>query len=175
VRRGFTSLHARSRSSILRSFLLCCRRRRRRRRRQRRRSGWWAASELVWPPLLLRKSSAGSAPPFAETCQREESEGEPKKTIDASFAPGSHTARSSAMPKHHKNKMKSKGCKSSPQHKKTSSVATIAKRLPQKKTSTVATSSKKKSAYIQTGPQVKKRTKWKPLHVHLAGLKKPEQ
>ena len=79
------------------------------------------------------------------------------------------------MPKHHKNKMKSKGCKSSPQHKKTSSVATIAQRLPQKKTSTVATSSKKKSAYIQTGPQVKKRTKWKPLHVHLAGLKKPEQ
>ena len=59
--------------------------------------------------------------------------------------------------------MKSKGCKSSPQHKK-SPVATIAKGQQQKK----------KSAYIQTGQQVKKRKKWKPLNVHLAGLKKPE-
>ena len=81
------------------------------------------------------------------------------------------------MPKHHKNKMKSKGCKSSPQHKKTSAVdkkTPASKGLPAKKSPSVGTSGKKKSAYIQTGAQVKKRTKWKPLNVHLAGLKKPE-
>ena len=81
------------------------------------------------------------------------------------------------MPKHHKNKMKSVGSKSSPQHKKTSAVdkkTSASKGQPAKKSPSVGTSGKKKSAYIQTGPQVKKRTKWKPLNVHLAGLKKPE-
>ena len=73
--------------------------------------------------------------------------------------------------------MKSKGSKSSPQHKKTSAVdkkTPASKGLPAKKSPSVGTSGKKKSAYIQSGPQVKKRTKWKPLNVHLAGLKKPE-
>ena len=64
--------------------------------------------------------------------------------------------------------MKSKCCKSSAQHKKTSNVrnvGTIAKGQQQKK-----------SAYLPAakGQPMKKRKKWKPLNVHLAGMKKPE-